>query len=377
MARIHGLIVLAAIAAGTSLWFFATKAEEPAPPLPESDAPQQPASADTPEAATSRARVDAAPQSQQAVAPAAEPEPEAPPQQQAIDASITLRVSRQRDRTALPQFSWRFTSESGEITKGTGADGATALPIPRGARGVLLIEADGMQAHTESIAAPLANMPSAQLDIFLVDAVLLARVTLQLSSTTREPVQRARLDLWQLDASQAAIAKDEDPAHEPLWKRTGEDPSGTLTLPELAVGDYALRAQPIDQDGFALPLQPARFRFQFRGGESVPLRAECLPGCVLRIDCADDGIAAVLVDITTKPAFVQEPIRVPWQSRGKDGRAASGYDAAMLPGRAQSAIALPPGIYVLQAQRGETVIALREERVTQDESRWSMPSLPR
>ena len=68
---------------------------------------------------------------------------------------------------------------------------------------------------------------------------------------------------------------------------------------------------------------------------------------------------------------------MPWQSRGKDGRAASGYDAAMLPGRAQSAIALPPGIYVLQAQRGETVIALREERVTQDESRWSMPSLPR
>jgi hypothetical protein len=377
MARIHGLIVLAAIAAGTSLWFFATKAEEPAPPLPEAEATQQPASADTPEAATSRARVDAAPQSQQAVASTVEPEPEAPPQQQAIDASITLRVYRQRDRAALPQFSWRFTSESGEITKGTGADGATALPIARGARGVLLIEADGMQAHVEPIAAPLANMPAAQLDLYLVDAMQLARVTLQLTSTTREAVQRARLDLWRLDASQAAIAPGEDPAHEPLWKRTGEDPSGTLTLPEIAVGDYALRAQPVDQDGFALPLQPARFRFTFRGGESVPLRAECTPGCVLRIDCADDGNAAVLVDITTTPAFQQDPIRVPWQSRGTDGRAASGLDAAMLPGRAQSAIALPPGVYLLDAQRGGSVIALREVRVTQDESRWSLPSLPR
>jgi hypothetical protein len=377
MARIHGLIVLAAIAAGTSLWFFAIEAEAPAPPLPESDATPQVANAASPDVATSRARIDAAPQSQPVVAPTNEPEPEAPPQPTAIDASITLRVYRQRDRAALPQFSWRFTSESGEITKGTGADGATALPIARGARGVLLIEADGMQAHAESIAAPLANMPSAQLDLFLVDAVLLARVTLQLSSTTREPVQRARLDLWRLDASHAAIAPGEDPAHEPLWKRTGEDPSGTLTLPEIAVGDYALRAQPVDQDGFALPLQPARFRFTFRGGESVPLRAECTPGCVLRIDCADDGNAAVLVDITTTPAFQQDPIRVPWQSRGTDGRAASGLDAAMLPGRAQSAIALPPGVYLLDAQRGGSVIALREVRVTQDESRWSLPSLPR
>jgi len=68
---------------------------------------------------------------------------------------------------------------------------------------------------------------------------------------------------------------------------------------------------------------------------------------------------------------------VPWQSRGTDGRAASGLDAAMLPGRAQSAIALPPGVYLLDAQRGGSVIALREVRVTQDESRWSLPSLPR
>lgn len=369
MARIHGLIVLAAIAAGTSLWFFAIEGEPPAPPLPEADAPSRSTDVARPDAAIARTSVDAAPQSQPVAKPAEPAAPsEAPPQHVAIDTPITLRVYRQRDRAPLPQFSWRFTPESGEITKGVGADGAAALPIARGMRGTLLIEADAMQALAESIATPLANMPSVQLDRFLVDAALLARVTLQLNSATREPVQRARLDLWRIDGSQAAIAPNEDPAHEPLWKRTGEDPSGTLTLPEIAVGDYALRAQPVDQDGFALPLQPARFRFTFRGGESIPLRAECTPGCVLRIDCADDGNAAVLVDITTKLAFYQDPIRVPWQSRGTDGRAASGLDAAMLPGRAQSAIALPPGVYLLEAQRGDGARVARSARYAGRES---------
>jgi hypothetical protein len=278
----------------------------------------------------------------------------------APDAPVTLLVRSVTDRRELARFSWRFQAYGGAGAKGDGENGRADLPLPRGVRGQLYVEAEGKQPQAVEVEVPQPNRPAAQVELFLADAAMLAGVTLQMRDEQQQIVPRARLDLWQLTAETAALPPQEDPAHQPLWKRIGEDVGGALTLPEIPPGDYALRAQPVDEGGWALPLLPQRFRFTFRGGEAVPLAATFAKGIVLAIECADDGGEPMQFDVTTRLASGGDPVPVQWQSLSKDNRTANGRDVALLPGRAQCAIALPIGNYAIEVRRGETLLQLQQ-----------------
>ena len=367
MARIHGILVLAAIAGGTALWFAAIEGDGVAPPLPPSaDQPADttPAQQPRPDAASGRARVEdpkSEPDAADATKPATpQPIAQSEPADVAPDAPVTLLVRSVTDRRELARFSWRFQAYGGAGAKGDGENGRANLPLPRGVRGQLYVEAEGKQPQALEVETPKAEQPATQVDVFLADAAVLAGVTLQMRDEQQQIVPRARLDLWQLDATTAALPPQEDPAHQPLWKRTGEDVGGALTLPEIPPGDYALRAQPVDAEGWALPLLPQRFRFTFRGGEAVPLTATFAKGIVLAIECAADGGEPMQFDVTTRLASGGDPIPVQWQSKSVDNRTANGRDVALLPGRAQCAIALPIGNYAIEVRRGETLLQLQQ-----------------
>ena len=366
MARIHGILVLAAIAGGTALWFAAIEGDGVAPPLPTSS--EQPTetsqAAQRPDAASARARVedpkvepDAAEATKLATPP---PIAQSEPADVAPDAPVTLLVRSVTDRLELARFSWRFQAYGGAGAKGDGENGRANLPLPRGVRGQLYVEAEGKQPQAVEVEVPQPNRPATQIELFLADAAVLAGVTLQMRDEQQQIVPRARLDLWQLNAATAALPLDEDPSFLPLWKRIGDDVGGALTLPEIPPGGYTLRAQPGDENGWALPLLPQRFRFTFRGGEAVPLTATFAKGLVLAIECADDGGEPMQFDVTTRLASGGDPIPVQWQSLSKDNRSANGRDVALLPGRAQCAIALPIGNYAVEVRRGETLLQTQQ-----------------
>lgn len=356
MARIHGIVVLAAIAGGTALWFAATKGEPVAPPLPEvTEQPGDSRRLEQPDTASARTRLESpATENEQRPDPiaaqsGAEPKPSevAPPA-----APVELSVRSLTDRVPIERFAWRFLSESGQATKGEGAAGLASLPIAHGTRGNLLVEADGKQPHMQALAAPDVDAPALRIELFLADVAQLAGVTLQLVDPKGEPVARARIECWSVDEGAIHLDANQDPTHAPLWKRVGDATDGALTLPDLAPGSYALRAQPVDAEGFALPLLPQRFRFVFRGGEAVPLRAAFAPGVVLKLECKGELAPPEAVDVTTRPLAGGDAIATPWQSRGADGRVSVGNDVVALPGEARTALALPKGAYSVELRRG-------------------------
>ena len=356
MARIHGIVVLAAIAGGTALWFAATKGEPVAPPLPEvQEQPGDAQRSERPDTASARTRTESpATENEQKADPAVSKsadEPK-PPEVAPPAAPVELSVRSLADRSPIEWFAWRFLPETGPATKGEGAAGLASLPIARGARGNLLVEAEGKQPHMQALTAPSADAPSLRIDLFLTDVAQLAGVTLQLVDQKGEPLARARIECWSVDEGTIQLDANQDPTHAPLWKRVGDAMDGALTLPDLAPGKYALRAQPVDAEGFALPLQPQRFRFAFRGGESVPLRAAFAPGVVLTLECQGDLAAPEAIDVTTRPLAGGDAIAIPWQSRGVEGRVSVGNDVVSLPGEARTAIALPIGAYSVELRRG-------------------------
>lgn len=356
MARIHGIVVLVAIAGGTALWFAATQGDGVAPPLPApAEQPDSTQRTERPDAAAARSRVETpAKGNEKAPEPVAGEKVDAPiPSEVAPPAApVELSVRSLTDRTPIERFAWRFLPDSGSATKGEGEAGLAWLPIARGARGKLLVEADGRQSHVQPLVAPAADEPALRIELFLADVAQLAGVTLQLVDHKGEPVARARIECWAVDEGALSLDANQDPTHSPLWKRVGDATDGALTLPDLAPGKYALRAQPVDGDGFALPLLPQRFRFAFRGGEALPLRATFTPGIVLRLVGPGDGAAPETVDVTTRPLAGGDAIPTPWQSLGADGRVSFGNDVVALPGEARTALALPPAAYSVELRRG-------------------------
>ena len=352
MARTHAVVVLATIALGTGLWFWASQPEPDAPPLPEVQAP---AATDQPRAidgATARSRVeptvsDATPAPSHAAADATPANGTAH--------NVTLLVYDLNDHTPLPAFTWQFVGNGSEPQRGSGENGRADLRFSPSTSGQLLVESPLMEAHTRRLDVPSADMPPLQVDVFLPRRAAATGVTLVARDTDGAAVPRLRLDLWLMTEAQPFPAANTDPTEEPLWKRIGEDAEGLFVLPTIVAGRYVLRAQPIDADGWAKSLQPKRFQFAFAGHEAVPLDARFVYGHVLRIEANDDGGPVAQFTVSTNAAGATAS-GIWWQSRDRDGRTVVARDTVMLPGRVESLLALPPAYYELQLRAGDRVL---------------------
>lgn len=357
MARTHGIAILSLIALGTAAWFLVCTPEEDAPPLPPS-ATNEPTAETPPPADQASGRTRVEQQSPvEPTRPAANAPGVAPPPAAAAPANVVLVVRDRASHEALDPFAWRFVSRGGDAQRGDGRGGQAELSLPSIA-GTLLVESPGHRPETVELTPPAADAPARRVELFLASRAPATGVALTLRSSQGEVVTRARIDLWQLAADAPALAANEDPRSEPLWKRQFEDAEGLFAIEELAPGRYALRAQPVDENGFAMALQPARFVFEFFGHESIPLRADLPVGQVLRLLQDGDETTERQVSIVVRGA--NDEIRsVLFRSVDAAGKVATGFDVARVPGRVESVVALPPQELRVEVFLGEQSLPVR------------------
>ena len=358
MGRIHAIAILLAIGGGTAMWLSLSRSDDVAPPLERGPAARDPARP-APEPAARVDRTDVAGgTADKAPAPSAPQEAgTAAPGAAVTAANVLLRAGDLAHKSPLPRFRWTFAAATGAALRGQGSDGVAELHLPAASAGHLLVEADGMLAHDRTITVPAALAPALQLDVYLEQKPVATGVSLVARDPQGAPVTRLRIDLWQLPADAAPTADTADPAGEPLWKRGADAADGVFTLPSLASGNYALRAQPVDRDDVALPLQPWRTRFAFAGNEALPFEVAFAAGVVLRIDGDGNGNGEEqLCDVTVATAAGQQPVA--WRSRAATGRSVVGADVVVLPGAASTLLALPPGDYRVELQCAGKPVAL-------------------
>ncbi len=388
MARLHGIAVLFAIAGGTALWFALSTGDEVAPPLPpSSDRPAGPrpthaVPTDDARAVVPPAAADAAVPGPTADQPTT-PTPAAAPTPTAVAANVELLVRDLVRKQPVVAFRWTFHPLGGAPMHGhTTADpittavapapGRADLELPPATRGELQVEAEGLAAHAVTIAVPRRLAAPLQVEVFLAPLPTEAGVVLAARDQRGQPIERLRIDLWSLRPTMPPVAPDCDPEHDPLWQRSGSAGDGTFVLPSLVAGSYALRAQPIDADDVALPLQPVRRQFAFAGNEAVPFDCVFVPGIVLEVT-AEAGLELQLAaTVATRAATVP----VWWRSRTTAGPPRVGKDTLVLPGRATSLLALPIGDYDLSLRSGDVPMVLQPQAAT-DGVRTFRAILPR
>jgi len=362
MGRIHAVAILLAIGGGTALWLSLARPDDVAPPLDTGPGARDAARpAPDPAARVGRTEVAGATADTPA-APTPQDAGTAAPGPAATAANVLLRASDLAHKAPLPRFRWTFAAAAGAALRGQGHDGVAELQLPAASAGHLLVEADGMLAHDRAITVPAALAPALQLDVYLEPKPVATGVSLVARDAQGAPVTRLRMDLWQLPADAAPTADDAtDPAADPLWKRGADAADGVFTLPSLAPGNYALRAQPVDRDDVALPLQPWRTRFSFAGHEALPFQVAFVAGIVLRID-GDGSGEEQLCDVTVATVAGQQPVA--WRSRAASGRTVVGADVVVLPGAASTLLALPLADYRVELQRDGQPVALTPVDVT-------------
>lgn len=358
MARTHGIAIVSLIALGTAAWFLVCTPQDDAPPLPETPIHEGPATPPPPaDLAGGRTRVERpAANETRDPAPAAQ-EPPPPSVDAAAPTNVILVVRDRNSHEALDPFAWRFVGQGVEARRGEGQRGQAELSLPAVA-GTLLVESPGHRPETVELTPPAAVDPARRIELFLASRAPATGVSLTLRGDQGTPVSRVRIDLWRLAPDAASVANGEDPRGEPLWKRQFEDVEGLFVLEELAAGRYALRAQPVDGDGFAESLQPARFQFEFFGHEAVPLRADLQLGQVLRL--LQDGDTTTPRQVSIAVHGANDEIRsVLFRSVDADGKVATGFDVARVPGRVESVVALPPQELRLEVFLGEQSLPVR------------------
>lgn len=355
MARSHGIVVLSLIALGTASWLALARPDDDAPPLPDPTAPPPAATpAERADLADGRTRVEAAPRNP---APTPTLPPPDPGAVAADRANVVLAVRDRATHADLEPFAWRFVGRGLEAMRGNGKAGLVELRLPA-VPGTLLVESPEHRPETLEFTPPGPDAPARRIDLFLASRAPATGVALTLRGSNGEVVTRVRIDLWQLEANAPAPAQGEDPRYEPLWKRQFEDVDGLFGIEELAAGRYALRAQAIDEAGWAAPMQPARFAFEFHGHEAVPLRAQMPLGQVLRVLQDGDETTERQISLAVRAAN-GEGRSIPFRSVDAAGRVATGYDVARVPGRVESLFALPPQELQLEAFFGEKALPVR------------------
>jgi hypothetical protein len=356
MARSHGIAVVLTIFGGAAFWLWSALRTEPdAPPLPPMPATSDRTAQDAPvERESSRAierKADTKPpppiESPKTNEPAPAPEPAATAQ----IVTAVAQVSDLTDRTLIPAFRWTFRSNGKDDLRGSGKDGHADLTLPHGAQGALFVEAEGYAPERVTLTLPALASAPIPVDVFLTRNQALVGVTISARDDQAAPVARLRLDLWQIPGGTADPAVGTDPTTKPVWTRMGNGTEGSFRLPDLPAGRLALRAQPVDDRGDALPLLPWRQVFAFSGNESVPFVIDFEPGLVLSLSAAADGKPEAECAITLRRGG--EVMPAIWRSRTDDqGPGTLGQDLVTLPGTALTALAVPPGDYAIEVGLG-------------------------
>jgi hypothetical protein len=362
MARAHGIALLVTIAAGAGFWLWAAHDDSgTAPPPVRPEASPSPTAARTPvDTAVAREPLAPADAPRPGAAPSTKLPPQAPDEGPVAEpAAVDLQVRDAATKEAIAAFRWRFRPADGatDELKGKGTAGAVGIALPARARGELFVEADGYQPESRPVQVPAILGAPQQLALFLTRTQARVGVTLVAHDDQSAPVARLRLELWQLAPNAADPPAGTDPTDPPLWSRIGTGDEGTFHLPDLPVGRLALRAQPVDEHGDALPLLPWRAVFAFGGVEAVDYAVDFLPGVVLVLTADDDQQPAVVLGCTVRNR-AGEPVPIVWRSRRDERAAASlGGDRVSLPGRATTALALPLGDYTLELAHGDATFA--------------------
>lgn len=355
MARSHGIAVVLTIFGGATFWLWSALRSEPdAPPLPPVPTASERAQDAPIEQASSRAierKAEAKPLAPVEPPKTTPPAPTPPPATIAAVVTAVVQVSDLTDRTLIPAFRWTFRSDGKDDLRGSGKDGHADLALPFGAQGALFVEAEGYGPERVTVTLPALASAPIPVDVFLTRNQALVGVTISARDDQAAPIARLRLDLWQIPGSTADPAVGSDPTTKPLWTRIGNGTEGSFRLPDLPAGRLALRAQPVDDRGDALPLLPWRQVFAFSGSESVPFVIDFQRGLVLSLSAAADGKPEAECAITLRRGG--EGIAAVWRSRtDEQGPGTLGQDLATLPGTALTALAVPPGDYSIEVAIG-------------------------
>jgi hypothetical protein len=360
MARAHGIALVVTIAVGAGLWVWAARDDSgQAPPPAQVQAPGSHAAGKAPvDTAVARQALPPVDAPRPSEAPTTTPPaPDDAPVAEA--AAVDLQVRDAATKAPIAAFRWRFrpAEGAGDQRKGNGTAGAAGIALPAGARGELFVEAEGYQPESRPVQVPAVVGAPQQLALFLARTQARVGVTLVAHDDQSAPVARLRLELWQLAPAAADPPAGTDPAEQPLWSRMGTGDNGTFHLPDLPVGRLALRAQPVDEHGDALPLLPWRAVFAFGGVEAVDYAVDFQPGIALVLTADDDRQQALDLGCTVRNR-AGEPVPVVWRSRRDERSTASlAADLVTLPGRATCALALPLGDYTLELAHGDATFA--------------------
>lgn len=358
--RVVAVVVVALVVAALA-GFWLLRVEEPtAPPGSRPEVPSTPDEPAAPAFSERRAAAAEAP-----VAPAANdsPLPEAPaaPGGAApgdVPVTVVLQVRALATRAPLPAFRWRFVQPAGTV-RGDAQGGRAELPLPGGAVGELLVEADGMQPSTMALQVPSPPAAARFVDVFLEAAPAATGITLRVTDVAQQPVGSVRVDAFVLELDNRDAAWH---LGRPLWQRRAAAPDGRYQLPALPPGEYGILLTAVDEGGAPVPLLPYRHRFALTGSngfvEDVPLE----PGCLFRLELVEVGGTALdparrgVVGLDLRPTG-GEPIPRKWVVDAHGAALASAIDVLPGVGPVYAAEPVAPGSYTLTVTIDGTVRA--------------------
>lgn len=275
-------VLLLLVVAALIGWFAASGETPPAPP-PGSTTPVAPGT-NEPRSSAPGEGTELPRHAAPTPAPAAPANPAATPAAApttpaaAAAANVLLRVRDLTTTAPLPSCRWRFRS-AGLDRRGDGPGTGLTLELPAGARGELLLEADGHQPlQRADFAVPGPGENALQLDLFLVPTVATAGITLLVYDTSLQPIPHLRVDAYRITEQNRNLSWWLGPV---LWARRTKSPDGRFVLPPLAPGEYGLRVLAVDGDGNLQPFLPWSNTFTVTGDngyvEHVTLEAGSLP----------------------------------------------------------------------------------------------------
>lgn len=356
--------------------FWRSAGESDAPPAPDA-----PAADRSPERRGDAARApDRAATSREGAAARFEPEPGPDAGGQATDAEPEPEVAAGGDadtppvtvvldvRTAVTSapvaaFRWRFDAAgSAKAISGEGADGAASLTLPPGARGLLLVEADGMQPFTrQNVAVPTPPAPALQVPVVLAPTAEAEGITLVVRDLDRQPVQHVLVSAFALQPGQPEAGWQLGRA---MWTRRADADDGVYRLPPLTPGSYGVRLRGTDENGALLPLQPFLRTFTLSGSNGFLEDVQLEPGCALRLELLEPNGQPFSPD-ERRAATGAGEIRLTLTPPGQDaarrlwavdqgGGVVQEVDAVPGPGTVHLVEPVPPGAWLLELRIGDT-----------------------
>ena len=364
MARVHGIAVVALVAAGAAAWLLLARGSDDAPPPPAPTPAIRPQEAgDAAEAEMQRSGgVVAAP-----IAPSPATTPVSPVQdlnpqpEEAVQPNLRIEVRDQRTGQPVAGFAWRWQDASGSA-KGMETGGSTALSLTAGSSGELLVESAGLEPATRRLELPKVGENPLLVDLVLSPVVAAAGAGLVVLDTMLAPVTGIRVTLLREDR----FTK--------VWSRRAKAADGVYRLPTMEPGTYWVRVAAVDEQGMPLTLVPVERMVRVTGVTPLEESIRMQPGCLLSLDvlAADgnpfDPKQCGRVGLRFLDAAGAQ-INVDWRS-GSGAEAVVAADQVPAVGRIHAETAVPAGactIVVRGPGDAETPFQLVLERGTDHE----------